>query len=39
MTETLNFEYRAKDKSGAIHAGQMEGSSTAAIAGTLRENG
>jgi type IV pilus assembly protein PilC len=39
MTEALTFEYRAKDKSGAIHAGQMEGSSTAAVAGTLREKG
>jgi type IV pilus assembly protein PilC len=39
MTTALTYEYRAKDKSGAIHAGQMEGSSSAAVATTLREKG
>lgn len=39
MTATLQYEYRARDKSGAIHAGEMEGSSASAVAGTLREKG
>jgi len=39
MATALTYEYRAKDKSGAIHAGQMEGSSSAAVATTLREKG
>ena len=39
MTTALTYEYRARDKSGAIHAGQMEGSSPSAVAGTLREKG
>jgi type IV pilus assembly protein PilC len=36
---TLSYDYRARDKSGAIHAGKMEGSSSAAVAGALREKG
>ena len=36
---TINYDYRARDKSGAIHSGQMEGSSSSAVAGTLREKG
>ena len=39
MTTALTYDYRAKDKSGAVHAGQMEGSSSAAVATTLREKG
>ena len=39
MTTALTYEYRAKDKAGAVHAGQMEGSSSAAVATTLREKG
>jgi len=35
----LNYDYRARDKSGAIHSGQMEGSSPSAVAGTRREKG
>ncbi len=35
----LTFDYRARDKSGTIHSGQMEGSSPSAVAGTLREKG
>jgi type IV pilus assembly protein PilC len=33
------FEYRARDRSGGVHAGMMEGSSSAAVAGALREKG
>ena len=36
---TMTYEYRARDKSGEIHSGQMEGSSSSAVAGTLREKG
>jgi type IV pilus assembly protein PilC len=39
MTATMTFEYRARDRSGGVHAGQMEGSSTAAVAGALRDKG
>jgi type IV pilus assembly protein PilC len=39
MTTALTYEYRAKDKTGAIHAGQMEGSSSSAVATTLRDKG
>lgn len=39
MSTALTYEYRARDKSGAIHAGEMEGSSPTAVAGTLREKG
>ncbi len=35
----LTYDYRARDKSGTIHSGQMEGSSPSAVAGTLREKG
>ena len=35
----LTYDYRARDKSGAIHAGQMEGPSPSAVAGALREKG
>lgn len=38
-TATSTFEYRARDRSGGVHAGQMEGSSAAAVAGALREKG
>lgn len=36
---TATFEYRARDRKGSIHAGKMEGSSSAAVAGALRERG
>jgi len=36
---TITYDYRARDKSGEIHSGQMEGSSSSAVAGTLREKG
>lgn len=36
---TATFEYRARDRKGAIHAGRMEGSSSSAVAGALREKG
>ena len=36
---TSTFEYRARDRSGGVHAGEMEGSSTAAVAGALRDKG
>jgi type IV pilus assembly protein PilC len=40
MTATMTmYEYRARDRSGGIHAGVMEGSSTAAVASALREKG
>lgn len=39
MTTALTYEYRARDKTGAVHAGQMEGSSPSAVAGTLRQKG
>lgn len=39
MTTALNYEYRARDKTGAVHAGQMVASSPTAVAGTLREMG
>lgn len=38
-TTQTTFEYRARDRSGGVHAGQMEGSSATAVAGTLREKG
>jgi type IV pilus assembly protein PilC len=38
-TTTTMFEYRARDRSGGIHAGMMEGSSSAAVASALREKG
>ena len=39
MTTSMTYEYRARDKSGAVHAGKMEGDSTRAVAGALREKG
>jgi type IV pilus assembly protein PilC len=33
------YEYRARDRGGSVHAGQMGASSSAAVAGTLREKG
>ncbi len=39
MTTALTYEYRARDNTGAVHAGQMDASSTSAVAGTLREKG
>ncbi len=39
MTTSTTYEYRARDKSGAVHAGKMEGDSARAVAGTLREKG
>ena len=39
MSTSLMYEYRARDRSGSVHAGQMEASSSAAVAGTLREKG
>jgi type IV pilus assembly protein PilC len=33
------FEYRARDRSGNVHAGEMEGSSSSSVAGALREKG
>lgn len=38
-TNPTMFEYRARDRSGGIHAGMMEGSSSAAVASALREKG
>lgn len=38
MTATM-FEYRARDRSGGVQAGMMEGSSSAAVASALREKG
>ncbi|MEE9297927.1 MAG: type II secretion system F family protein [Acidimicrobiia bacterium] len=39
MTTSMTYEYRARDKSGVVHAGKMEGDSTRAVAGALREKG
>lgn len=36
---TTMFEYRARDRSGGVHAGVVEGSSSAAVASALREKG
>ena len=36
---TAIYEYTARDRSGAVHSGSMEGSSPAAVAGALREKG
>jgi type IV pilus assembly protein PilC len=36
---TMTFEYRARDRSGGVHAGVIEGSSSAAVASALREKG
>jgi len=39
MTTALTYEYRARDKAGAVHVGQMEASSPAAVAGMLGTKG
>ena len=36
---TATFEYRARDRKGAVHAGRMEGASSAAVAVALRDKG
>jgi type IV pilus assembly protein PilC len=39
MSTNVLFEYRARDKSGRVHAGEIEGSSGASVARALREKG
>ena len=39
MTTTATFEYRARDRKGGIHAGSMDGASSAAVAVALRDKG
>ncbi len=39
MTTNATFEYRARDRRGGIHAGSMEGASSAAVAVALRDQG
>jgi type IV pilus assembly protein PilC len=39
MTTAATFEYRARDRKGGIHAGSMEGASSAAVAVALRDKG
>jgi type IV pilus assembly protein PilC len=39
QTASITFEYRARDRTGGVHAGEIEGSSVAAVAGALREKG
>lgn len=36
---TTTFEYRARDRRGTVHSGAVEGSSSAAVASSLREKG
>ena len=36
---TLTFEYKVRDRAGAMQTGQMEASSSAAVAKTLRDKG
>ncbi|OFW66875.1 MAG: pilus assembly protein PilC [Actinobacteria bacterium RBG_16_68_21] len=36
---TAIYEYKARDRSGNVHSGSMEGSSPASVAGALREKG
>ncbi|HLE39750.1 MAG TPA: type II secretion system F family protein [Acidimicrobiia bacterium] len=36
---TATFEYRARDRKGGVHAGSMDGASSAAVAVALREKG
>ncbi|MBI5158151.1 MAG: type II secretion system F family protein [Acidimicrobiia bacterium] len=36
---TATFEYRARDRKGGVHAGVMEGQSSAAVAVALRDKG
>ncbi|MDX1690534.1 MAG: type II secretion system F family protein [Acidimicrobiia bacterium] len=38
-TTASTFEYRVRDRSGSIHAGEMEGGSSTAVAQALRERG
>jgi type IV pilus assembly protein PilC len=38
MTATM-FEYKARDRSGKVHSGEIEGSSSAAVAKSLRDRG
>ena len=38
-SSTATFEYRARDRSGGVRAGTMEGSSASAVASALREKG
>ncbi|HSG79825.1 MAG TPA: type II secretion system F family protein, partial [Acidimicrobiia bacterium] len=38
-TASSTFEYRARDRSGAIHAGEIDGSTSTAVAQALRERG
>lgn len=39
MSSALTFEYRARDRSGAVREGQLEASSAAAVARSLQEKG
>jgi len=39
VTTALTYEYRARDKAGAVHAGQMTAPSPTAVADTLRDKG
>lgn len=39
MTTLSSFEYRARDRKGGIHAGNMDGASSAAVALALRDKG
>jgi len=39
MSEAPVFEYKARSRSGGVQVGEMEGSSSAAVARTLREKG
>jgi type IV pilus assembly protein PilC len=39
VSPALTFEYRARDRAGAVREGQMEASSAAAVARTLQEKG
>ena len=39
MTTSATYEYRVRDRSGSIHAGEMEGGSSTAVAQALRERG
>ncbi len=39
MTTSVTYEYKARDKTGQVHSGRMDGESARAVAGTLREKG
>ena len=39
MTTALTYEYRARDRTGSVHAGQMTAPSPTAVADTLRDKG